>query len=229
MRSRRRPYQTAPTGGARNAVVVPMQNTPKQQSLSYADEEIDVVSAICKSKGISDRRPRGKRDVLSALEACEIFHFAGHGGTDPLEPLHSKLLLDDWQSEPFTVATLLETNPSANPPFLAYLSACGTGQILHKRSVDESIHLANAFQLAGFRHVIGTLWSVDDKLCVDIARLFYEYLMENMEDESVSRALHQAMRALRDQSVGGGLRDVVVSDELEQTQPLWVPYVHFGV
>ncbi|KAI6524645.1 hypothetical protein MCOR05_009692, partial [Pyricularia oryzae] len=105
-------------------------------------------------------------------------------------------------------------------------------------SVDESIHLANAFQLAGFRHVIGTLWSVDDKLCVDIARLFYEFLMENMEDESVSRALHQATRTLRDRrvdaaDVGSGTRhaqiDAIASDESDRELPLWVPYVHFGV
>ncbi|KAH6982579.1 hypothetical protein EDB80DRAFT_544943, partial [Ilyonectria destructans] len=84
----------------------------------------------------------------------------------------------------------------------AYLSACGTGQILDEGSVDESIHLANACQLAGFRHVVGTLWSVDDRLCVDMARMTYEVLRdEGVRDDCVSRGLHRAMRTTRDQWV----------------------------
>ncbi|EHA58496.1 hypothetical protein MGG_08677 [Pyricularia oryzae 70-15] len=237
--SRRRPFQPASDRQTRHSVVVSMKNTPKLEPLRHADAEIDEVLAACKSMGISGKRPQKcKPDLSLALQDCEIFHFAGHGGADQLEPLHSKLLLDDWDSDPFTVAAL-ESNPALNPPFLAYLSACGTGQILDQSSVDESIHLANAFQLAGFRHVIGTLWSVDDALCVDMARIVYELLQKRgMDDECVSRALHHATRTLRDgwvdaTDVGRGTRhaqiDAVASDELEREQPLWAPYVHFGV
>jgi CHAT domain-containing protein len=55
-----------------------------------------------------------------------------------------------------------------NPPFLVYLSAYGRlDQNKDNKSIDESIYLTSAFQLAGFRHVIGTLWHVDDEICVD--------------------------------------------------------------
>ncbi|OCK98480.1 uncharacterized protein K441DRAFT_654679 [Cenococcum geophilum 1.58] len=71
-------------------------------------------------------------------------------------------------------------------PFLAYLSACGTSQFRDERSVEESIHLISAFQLAGFRHVIGTLWKVNDELCVDMARIMYEEMRDGgMTDESM--------------------------------------------
>lgn len=60
------------------------------------------------------------------------------------------------------------------PPFLAYLSACGTGEIKDQKFFDENIHLISACQLAGFRHVIGTLWEVDDETCVHMARMTYE-------------------------------------------------------
>ncbi|KAL8396668.1 hypothetical protein RB594_003654 [Gaeumannomyces avenae] len=241
--SRRRPHQAAAAEDSRKAVVVAMQNTPKQQRLEYASDEANAVVAVCKSMGLPYDRPRPcKIDVFSALETCRIFHFAGHGSTHPTEPLQSQLLFDDWESEPFTVGNLLETNLTSKPPFLAYLSACGTGQILDESSVDESIHLANACQLAGFRHVVGTLWSVDDELCVDMVRTVYEYLRdEGMGDEAVSRGLHRAMSMLRDQWVdeeesGGGrsrlseaARGAEVSHGSETKRPLWVPYVHFGV
>ncbi|KAL4981558.1 hypothetical protein BDW68DRAFT_183374 [Aspergillus falconensis] len=69
-----------------------------------------------------------------------------------------------------TVTSLLETNICEHSPFLAYLSARGTGQIKDERFIDESIHLIRAFQLAGFRHVIGTLWNVNAETCMYMAR-----------------------------------------------------------
>ncbi|KAJ6003554.1 CHAT domain-containing protein [Penicillium canescens] len=200
---------------------------------------IEAVLAICRSMGLQYIKPQPrKNDVLSALETCWIFHFAGHAGTHPTEPLHSQLLLEDWDREPFTVARLLETNLASKPSFLAYLSASGTGQILNETSVDESIHLASAFELAGFRHVIGTLWNVDDRLSVDMARMTYEFLRdEGVRDESVRGGLHHATRTLRDKWVdsettaehrkfGGSSsqrdRCVVVP------KGNWVPYVHYG-
>ncbi|KAH7009234.1 CHAT domain-containing protein [Microdochium trichocladiopsis] len=241
--SRRRPQHAPEAGESRNAVVVAMQNTPKQEPLKHASDEVDAVVAVCESVGLPHARPRPyKADVASALEACKMFHFAGHGSTHPTEPLESQLLLDDWDRKPFTVASLLETNLTSKPPFLAYLSACGTGQILDEGSVDESIHLANACQLAGFRHVVGTLWSVNDGLCVDMARMTYEFLRdEGIRDETVSRGLHRAMRTLRDQWVevedagrgksrsSGADRDAELRQGSEPRRPLWVPYVHFGV
>ncbi|KAK4870149.1 hypothetical protein LT330_005203 [Penicillium expansum] len=186
-----------------NAVIVSMQRTPKQEPLPFASVETDTVLAICKAMGLSQLQPQPyKPSVLSALADCRIFHFAGHGSTHPSEPLHSQLLLEDWESQPLTVESLLEVNLSSNPPFLAYLSACGTGQLLDERSMDENIHIASAYQLAGFRHVIGTLWSVDDEFSVDMARMTYEFFRDaGMSDETVSRGLHHACRILRDQWV----------------------------
>lgn len=179
--------------------------------------------------GISGKRPQKcKLDLLLALQDCEIFHFTGHGGADQLEPLHSKLLLDNWDSDPFTVA-VLESNPALNPPFLAYLFACGTGQIFDQSFVDENIHLANAFQLAGFRHVIGTFWSVDNALCVNMARIVYKFLQKRgMDDEYVNMAFHHATRTLRNRrvdaaDVGSAKKhaqiDAIASDKSDRKLP----------
>lgn len=111
------------------------------------------------------------------------FHSARHGKIDQKDPSQSSLLLEDG---PPTVATLLEMNLRKWSPFLAYLSACSTGQIEDERFFDESIHLISAYQLVGFRYVIGTLWEVNDGSCVDITRITYEVMRDGgMTDEPV--------------------------------------------
>lgn len=51
---------------------------------------------------------------------------------------------------------------------------------------DEGVHLISSLQLAGFRHVVGTLWEVSDQHCFDVARVFCETLRdEGMADEDV--------------------------------------------
>ena len=53
--------------------------------------------------------------------------------------------------------------------------------------------------MAGLRHVVGTLWEVNDELCVDMARITYEGIRRgDSADESVCRGLHKATRELRD-------------------------------
>ena len=90
-------------------------------------------------------------------------------------------------------------NIRQSSPFLAYLSACGTGQIADERFFDESIHLISSFQLAGFRHVIGILWEVSNKLCIDMAKITYEGIRDGgMTDKSICRGLHNATKTLRD-------------------------------
>ena len=86
-----------------------------------------------------------------------MFHFAGHGGIDPASPLYSRLLLEDWEKDPLIMEGLLDIDLNSKSPFLAYLSACGTGEIRNDRLIDEGIYLTAAYQIASFRHVIGTL------------------------------------------------------------------------
>ncbi|KAH0423634.1 hypothetical protein CcaCcLH18_12050 [Colletotrichum camelliae] len=183
-------------------VLVSMPTTPDMTSLKYATSEIDAVKVGCKSRGIGYTHAAGRhKDVLIAAlnSGCKVFHFAGHGDTHSIDPLQSRLLLEDWKNQSLTAGSLLEINLKEKAPFLAYLSARGTSQIRDDKSVDESIHLAGAFQLAGFRHVIGTLLEVDDALCVDTAKLTYKGLWEGgMTDDSLCQSLHHTIRHLRD-------------------------------
>ncbi|KAI1036834.1 hypothetical protein LB503_003312 [Fusarium chuoi] len=185
------------------ALLVGMQHTPESGSLPYASKEIDIVQRLCESAGLDTVRPKPRKEEVSEqLLGCKIFHFAGHGYTDEDDPSNSHLRLEDWKEDPFRVADLQGMNLREHLPFLAYLSACGTGQMKRYNLVDESIHLISAYQLAGFRHVIGTLWKVSDQCCVDIATTTYETMGDlGLSDESVSWGLHQASRELRDKWV----------------------------
>ncbi|KAM0281388.1 hypothetical protein ACHAO9_010760 [Fusarium lateritium] len=254
IRSRGRATLRAVPSGLDRAVLVSMDTTPGSSSLPSAGREVKLLRDICKSKGFETVEPRPiKEDVVSRLPHCKIFHFAGHGSTNGLDASQSSLLLEDWQKDPLTVSTLLDIDIQQYSPFLAYLSACGTGQIAHEKYLDESIHLISAFQLAGFRHVIGTLWEVGDEISVDIAKTVYESVQRgDQADESICRGLHKATLEQRDKwlteksqtrsrkrkarsPLDGteveSSRDVIaVEDDGDDISlPQWIPYVHYGV
>ncbi|RYP45618.1 hypothetical protein DL768_008055 [Monosporascus sp. mg162] len=191
------------------ALLVAMRETPDlsaNRTLPFVAEEVGMVKKLCPSLQLLSIAPiLRKNDVLRRLQTCRIFHFAGHGRSDPAEPSRSCLLLEDWKTNPLTVGDLRDHRLQENAPFLGYLSACSTGANEAEQLADESIHLVSAFQLAGFRHVVGTLWEVSDKHCVDVARVLYETLgVEGMTDAAVCRGLHRAVRALRDGEIKVG-------------------------
>ncbi|RDA84141.1 hypothetical protein CP532_0113 [Ophiocordyceps camponoti-leonardi (nom. inval.)] len=194
---RRRPILN-PADYKKSVLVLSIKDTPGLDSLSYTDTEAQIVRTICSHLPVPVISPDPYRDTtLSELKTCTIFHFAGHGQAKP-NPLQSLLYLQDWEERPLTVASLIETNLVSTSPFLAYLSACGTGKNQDEDSADENLNLTSVFQTVGFRHVIGTLWEVDDYLCVDMAGCVYLSLAENgLSDEAVAKALHKATRILR--------------------------------
>ncbi|KAF5551222.1 30S ribosomal S17P protein [Fusarium mexicanum] len=226
------------------AVLVAMEDTTAQIKLPFVKEEVSAIAKLCKSMNLESRVPeQHKQAVLEELQNCKVFHFAGHGKTGG-NPSQSGLLLTDGI---LTVSELMDINLRKNAPFLAYLSACGTGQIGGNAFFDESIHLISACQLAGFQHVVGTLWEVSDKSCVEISQTVYESIRdEGFSDSSVCWGLHRAMRRLRDTwfSTLEHRMDRTVSSEREEIlsrdilscdedgdkieKLVWVPFVHFG-
>ncbi|RYP39316.1 hypothetical protein DL768_010722 [Monosporascus sp. mg162] len=207
-----------------------------EKILPFAVEEVEMLSNLCSSLKLTPITPGlRKDDVLKHLQACRIFHFAGHGRSDPTEPSRSCLLLEDWEKTPLTVGDLRDHKLQENPPFLAYLSACSTGANEAYRLADEGIPLVSAFQLAGFRHVVGTLWEVSDRHCVDVARVLYETIRdEGMTDVAVCRGLHQAVRALRDGQIEreGKERDAKFLGSgiqiRDMTTLYWIPWYSLG-
>jgi CHAT domain-containing protein len=117
-------------------------------------------------------------------------HFACHATSDLDNPSASCLLLTDHQQRPLTVVDVARLR-------LAFLSACSTARP-GGRLADEAIHLASAFQLAGYRHVIATLWPIDDRYAVEIANRIYTILASGGGSD-VAGAVHAAVGLIRRQ------------------------------
>lgn len=240
MHGRRHRIQASLSPASDQALLVAMQSTPGllyDGTLAWAKRELEMLENICASLALRSTTPRAcKNEVLKCLQACKIFHFAGHGQSDLWEPSQSKLLLEDWETNALTVDDLRAQRLQQRQPFLAYLSACSTGANNVAKLCDEGIHLASSLQLTGFRHVVGTLWEVSDQYCVDVARVFYESLRDRgMTDEAVCRGLHRAVKELRDRQIPAG-SEARKAFCIDQDAPRsgrkdyhWVPYMHFGV
>ncbi|KJZ70809.1 hypothetical protein HIM_09822 [Hirsutella minnesotensis 3608] len=208
LHGRRHSHQELNRGALENALLIAMEKTPGQSDLRFARQEMEELCRLCPSLNLNPITPPPHReDVLAHLRSCKIFHFAGHGKTDAIEPSKNSLLLEDWEDNPLTVADLRDYRLQETSPFLAYLSACSTGANEVEGLAEETIHLISACQLAGFRHVVGTLWEVRDEYCVDVATVLYETLRdEGITDRAIARGLHRAVRALRGRESGNSGR-----------------------
>jgi CHAT domain len=156
-----------------------------------------------------------KPAVLARLSQCAIAHFACHGITHSDDPSQSRLLLSDHESDPLTVTSLASVN--LEHARLAYLSACGTASAVNGSLLDEAIHLTSACQLAGYPHVVGTLWEINDAVSAEVAAMFYAGLRTedgSLDTSRAARALHGAVRLLREQ--------------YPSTPSMWAAYIHAG-
>jgi len=238
--ARRNEAQRNRSQASDKAILVSMGTTPGCSELPFVEKETNELRSLFPTSipRVTLHKPC-KKEVLSALKDCSIFHFAGHGLSHPSDPSMSTLLMADWQTNPLTVKDLVTMKFHQNPPLLAYLSACSTGDNKDDKLLDEGIHLMGACQLSGFRHVIGSLWEVSDKHCVDAAKDVYNTMTKaSMSDASVSQGLHNAVLNLRDGRGGTGMTRESRNARLietEETQEsmigdpfIWAAYIHMG-
>ncbi|MFE7901043.1 CHAT domain-containing protein [Streptomyces sp. NPDC057424] len=228
--------ERAATGPSRSSrgLVVAMPTTPglPDGKLDHADQEAETARALLPGVTLLREDPGAgtanpalptKANVLAQLTDCAFAHFVCHGRTHPQDPSRSMLLLHDHEADPFTVRGLAPV--ALDGAKLAYLSACSTAGADITEALDEAIHLASAFQLAGFPHVIGTLWEIDDQIAVTVARTFYENLRTDSGELDPARAalaLHAAVRAVRDGD------DMPGSYDRTRVPFLWASYLHAG-
>ncbi|MER7753722.1 CHAT domain-containing protein [Kitasatospora sp. NPDC097643] len=125
--------------------------------------------------------------VAARLGAYAAVHFSCHGYREA-----GLALADDTWLTPRQVEALRLDGAQ-----LAYLSACSTA-LDSTRLLDEPLHVAAAFQLAGYRHVVGTLWPVTEGSAVAVAASFYgDARIPGAPDSRIARALAAAARLRR--------------------------------
>ncbi|MEV6282439.1 CHAT domain-containing protein [Kribbella sp. NPDC051770] len=147
-----------------------------------------------------------RRRVLDALPNHRWAHFACHA-VSSADAATGQLLLHDHASDPLTVADLARLR--LDDAEVAYLSACDTS-VSRGDLTDEALHITGAFQMAGFRHVIGTLWPVGDQTARSVADHYYS--AQRTTDPAT--ALHAAVQAVR--------------TAYPNRPAVWAPFVHAG-
>lgn len=124
-------------------------------------------------------------------------------------------MLHDHATAPLTLSDIARLRlPDAE---LAYLSACETTSA-RREFADEALHITGAFHMAGFTHVVGTLWAVADDTSLEVSDRFYAaFGTAHPFPGRSAHALREAVRGIRDHAEG-----------VRENPSLWAPYIHVG-
>jgi tetratricopeptide (TPR) repeat protein len=194
--------------GARTRLAVAVQHTAGMPDLPATAREADQLRTRYPDTTILLDAEATADSVLAALPNAGWAHFGCHATSHPLRASASGLYLHD------RVLRVPEIGRAGvRDGELAYLSACSTGQSSLFQA-DQAMHLASAFRLAGYRHVVATLWPVNDEVAAMAARRFYRSLGDAPTADGAAVALHEVTVRLR--------------ARFPRDPALWAPFVHYG-
>ena len=210
--------------------MISQSNTPDMPAIPATKTEIKSVQLLLDKHKISYIAMEDEEATLAAvlvgLKSNASVHLACHAIQDTREPLRSGFYLHDGRLE---LAEIMK-KPLQRAQ-LAFLSACQTSAG-NERLSEEAVHLAAGMLAAGYRGVVATMWSIQDKYGPVVAKDFYDSLMSgglgekdgdgghgdnSIDSTGSARSLHFATTRLRD-SLGTS----------EASFLAWVPYVHIG-
>ncbi|WP_042406258.1 CHAT domain-containing tetratricopeptide repeat protein [Streptacidiphilus carbonis] len=176
--------------------------------LDVASGESSAVLTLVPDVHLVDGTAAGEEGVLAALAGASSVHLISHAVHNPVNPSLGYVELGDEDLGLTRISRL-------RPPhaWLAYLSACDTARP-GPTLPDESLHIASAFHIAGYPHVVATIWPTADSAAEEVAQTFYQRLAYSGWREQPAVALCAAVRAARAH---------------HPDQPLmWAPYLHSG-
>ncbi|KAF5331237.1 hypothetical protein D9611_013067 [Ephemerocybe angulata] len=199
-------------------------SAPNASPIPGTTKEVQSIFQRAEESGVRTSKLEGNEmSVAACLDRMKEFssiHLACHGSQNAAEPLQSRFLFHQGDLE---LGTILKSN--LKNADLAFLSACQTSTGQEALS-DEAVHLAAGMLAAGYRRVIGTMWSIGDAPAQEVATAFYEYLFTHRDEASGSAfdgapsavALHRATQQLR-----------LSLNDSEHSLLTWIPFVHFGL
>ncbi|KAJ6569795.1 CHAT domain-containing protein [Mycena vulgaris] len=181
-------------------------------SLKGVEEEIKRILPVIKSPVECLQGEHATSDAVKLqLQSCSWIHLACHGKQELVDPAKSYLKLYGGILELDTILRL----PLSNAEFV-FLAACQT-VMGDTELVNESFHLGGGFMTAGFRGVIGTLWSMNDQDGPLVAEMVYSHLFRNGRQPQASdaaEALQGAVEKLKARKV---------------PYERWIPFIHMGI
>ncbi|KAF6741556.1 CHAT domain-containing protein [Ephemerocybe angulata] len=204
--------------------MVSQPKTPGQSPLPGTTQEVKAIQPVFDMHQLRNAWIEGEeattKVAMENMAQYSCIHMACHAVQDDEEPLSSGFFLQDGRLK---LSTIIKNNLKTAD--LAFLSACQTSKGDEKLS-EEAVHLAAGMLAAGYRGVVGTMWSIRDQYAPIIAQNFYKELFNLTEMNGgagvngvyAAAALDFAVQQLRAEL--GDSEDALLT---------WVPYVHFGL
>jgi CHAT domain-containing protein len=182
-RGEAKPAETLLRMGLRNAVA----------PLPAARKEVEGIASLFKDSRVFLGDEVTENQVKASSRNASLIHFAVHGLLDERSPLNSGLILSpsketgvDRNNGLLQAWEVMEEIPLNAD--LVTLSACDTA-LGREIGGEGLIGLTRAFQYAGARSVIGTLWGISDRSTSGLMMALYEALREGKsKDEALREA-----------------------------------------
>jgi CHAT domain-containing protein/tetratricopeptide (TPR) repeat protein len=164
--------------------------------LPHARREVEALERLYPGGRVYVGAEATEERFFAEAPRAAILHLAAHAVLDDARPAFSGIALapatggrgahaDGW----LQAFEVLETPLAAD---LATLSACESGRGTLRRG-EGLLGLARAFQLAGARRLLVSLWKVDDALTADFMSDFYRRLRRGGTAAAALRATKLAM------------------------------------
>jgi len=191
-------------------LLVALADTPGDGPIANVAREKDLLAFLfAEHLTVLEGETATSETVLNELPRHRWAHFACHGGQNLADPSQGGLLLHD------RILSVADIGAGQYRGEFAFLAACmtATGGI---NLPDEAITLTAALHYTGYRHVIGTLWSVYDETTAEVADAVYNELTSDEQFDAArsAYALHNAIRYLR--------------DARRLPPSAWTPFTHTG-
>jgi len=114
-------------------------------------------------------------------------HFATHGRFVRDDPVQSHLDLGGKRY--LTLANLL-LELETNLVDCAFLAACSSGHVELDASADY-LGIVTGFLKGGARNVVSTFWPVEEPVCAELEKAYYQYRDENSSCQALNKALRE--------------------------------------
>lgn len=194
-----------PSGNDDRTLVVAVPSAPGAINLPAVQREGRAIASVNSHATLLDGEAATRDRLLRELPRHENLHFAGHAIGSLYSPAESALLMHDGPVKARELSHLRLMGGN-----IAYLSACETA-VPEITTIDEAINIASACQLAGFRHVIATLWPIRDDVSTPVAEQIWQTAKGS---GGPAAAVDQAVDGLRRKN--------------PQKPSIWAAYIHSG-
>lgn len=189
-------YPAKPESSAQTSIDPQVQSALlrglRLESLPATRDEVQTISTLFPRTRILLGGEATEEAIKSLAPQAQRLHFAGHGLLDEKFPLNSALALtipesreegrDNGLLQAWEIFESLRLDAD-----LVTLSACDSGLGMDLRG-EGLIGLVRAFQFAGARSVLASLWSVSDSSTSDLMKRFYGYLKAGRSKDEALRA-----------------------------------------